>query len=126
MEKRLKMVLAGLVLSAGMAMAQTQISGTVISAEDGQPVIGASVKVVGTKMGTVTDIDGNFSLNAPAGSKLEISYIGMTSQTVSAKSGKMNINLQADRQNLDEVVVVAYGTAKKSSFTEKSGPWNTT
>ena len=71
MEKRLKMVLAGLVLSAGMAMAQTQISGTVISAEDGQPVIGASVKVVGTKMGTVTDIDGNFSLNAPAGSKLE-------------------------------------------------------
>ena len=71
MEKRLKMVLAGLVLSAGMAMAQTQISGTVISAEDGQPVIGASVKVVGTKMGTVTDIDGNFSLNAPAGSKLD-------------------------------------------------------
>ncbi|MBQ3857145.1 MAG: SusC/RagA family TonB-linked outer membrane protein [Prevotella sp.] len=117
MEKRLKMVLAGLVLSAGMAMAQTQISGTVISAEDGQPVIGASVKVVGTKMGTVTDIDGNFSLNAPAGSKLEISYIGMTSQTVSAKSGKMNINLQADRQNLDEVVVVAYGTAKRQSIT---------
>ncbi|SEA35503.1 TonB-linked outer membrane protein, SusC/RagA family [Segatella bryantii] len=117
MEKRLKMVLAGLVLSAGMAMAQTQISGTVISAEDGQPVIGASVKVVGTKMGTVTDIDGNFSLNAPAGSKLEISYIGMTSQTVTSKGGKLNVNLQPDRQNLDEVVVVAYGTAKRQSIT---------
>ena len=79
MEKRLTTFIACLFLSLGMALAQTQVSGKVTSAEDGEPIIGASIKVVGTKTGAVTDIDGNFSLNAPAGAKLEISYIGMNS-----------------------------------------------
>ncbi len=116
MEKRLMTVVAGLALSTSMAFAQSQISGNVTASEDGSPVIGASIKVVGTNTGTVTDIDGNFSLNAPAGAKLEITYIGMQSKSV--KAGKnMKIVLDADNHSLDEVMVVAYGTAKKSSFT---------
>ena len=95
MEQRLMTVAAALVVSTSMAFAQSQISGKVTSSEDGSPVIGASVKIAGTKTGTVTDVDGNFSLNAPAGAKLEISYIGMVSKTV--KAGKnMKVLLDAD------------------------------
>ena len=116
MEKRLMTVVAGLALSTSMAFAQSQISGNVTASEDGSPVIGASIKVVGTNTGTVTDIDGNFTLNAPAGAKLEITYIGMQSKSV--KAGKnMKIVLDADNHSLDEVMVVAYGTEKKSAFT---------
>ena len=116
MEKRLMTVVAGLALSTSMAFAQSQISGKVTASEDGSPVIGASIKVVGTNTGTVTDIDGNFTLSAPAGAKLEITYIGMQSKSV--KAGKnMKIVLDADDHALDEVMVVAYGTAKKSAFT---------
>ena len=70
MEKRLMTFLAGLALSVGTTFAQSQVSGKVTSSEDGSPVIGASIKVAGTNTGTVTDIDGNFSLNAPANAKL--------------------------------------------------------
>ena len=109
-------LVAGLTLSTSMAFAQSQISGKVTASEDGSPVIGASIKVAGTNTGTVTDIDGNFSLNAPAGSKLEISYIGMVSKTV--KAGRnLNIVMDSDNHSLDEVMVVAFGTAKKSAFT---------
>ena len=76
MEKRLMTFIACLFLSLGMALAQTQVSGKVTSAEDGEPVIGASIKVAGTNTGTVTDVDGNFSLNVPAGAKLEVTYLG--------------------------------------------------
>ena len=120
MEKRLMTVVAAIAVSTSMAFAQSQISGKVTSSEDGSPVIGASIKVVGTNTGTVTDIDGNFSLNAPAGAKLEISYIGMQSKTV--KAGKnLNITLDSDNQSLDDVVVVAYGTATKGTFTGSAG-----
>ena len=74
---------ACLFLSIGMALAQSRVSGKVTSAEDGHPVVGATVKVVGQKnTGTVTDIDGNFSLNVSDNAKLEISYIGMVSKIV--------------------------------------------
>ena len=77
MEKRFMTFVACLFLSIGMALAQSRISGKVTSAEDGQPVVGATIKVVGQKnTGTVTDVDGNFTLNVPAGAKIEISYIG--------------------------------------------------
>ena len=116
MEKRLMTVVAAIAVSTSMAFAQSQISGKVTSSEDGSPVIGASIKVAGTNTGTVTDIDGNFSLNAPAGSKLEISYISMVSKTV--KAGRnLNIVMDSDNHSLDEVMVVAFGTAKKSAFT---------
>ena len=116
MEKRLMTFIAAAALSMGTAFAQSQVSGKVTSSEDGTPVIGASIKVAGTNTGTVTDIDGNFSLNAPAGAKLEITYIGMNPKSV--KAGKnMKVILDPDDKALDEVIVVAYGTAKKSAFT---------
>ena len=116
MEKRLMTVAAAIAVSTSMAFAQSQISGKVTSSDDGQPVVGASIKVAGTNTGTVTDIDGNFALNAPAGAKLEITYIGMQSKTAKASSN-MKIVLNPDNKSLDEVIVVAYGKAKKSSFT---------
>ena len=111
MEKRLMTFIACLFLSLGMALAQTQVSGTITSSEDGSPVIGASIKVAGTNTGTVTDVDGNFSLNAPAGAKLEITYLGMVPKTVKADK-KMKIVLDADDKTLDEVVVTAMGISR--------------
>lgn len=84
----------------------------------GIPVIGANVVIVGTTIGTITDIDGNFVLSAPEGATLEISYIGYLPQTVKADSGKeLKIVLKEDSKSLDEVVVVGYGTQKKVNLT---------
>lgn len=118
MKRRITMLLAGLFLALGTALAQKVVSGTVISGEDGQPIIGAAIKAVGLNVGTVTDIDGNFSFELPKGeSKVVVSYVGMASQTLTGGQG-MKITLKPDqKQNLDEVVVVAYGTAKKSAYT---------
>ena len=117
MKKRLTMFLATLLLCMGTALAQTKISGTVLSQEDGQPIIGAAVKVDGTGTGMLTDVNGRFNLTLPAGKKqLTISYLGFESQTVTAKNG-MRVFLKSDAAALDEIIVVAYGTAKKSSFT---------
>ncbi len=117
MEKRIMTFIACLFLSIGMALAQTHVSGKVTSSEDGAPVIGASVKVVGSKTaGTVTDVNGGFSLNVPENAKIEISSIGMVTKVV--KAGKnMNVVLDIDQHSIDEVMVIAYGTQKKSSFT---------
>ena len=118
MVKKLTMILAGLFLSIGMATAQTQISGTVVSEEDGEPIIGASVIVVGaTNVGVATDIDGRFTLTLPAGrNMLRVSYVGMATKEVAARNG-MVVNLVSDANSLDEIVVVAYGTQKKTSLT---------
>ena len=115
MEKRLCLVLASLFLCIGMAFAQGKISGTVISQDDGMPVIGASVLVQGTKTGTVTDIDGNFTLDDVEGKKLVISYVGMESQTVTARNG-MKVTLKADSHNLQEVVVTGMTVQDKRLF----------
>ena len=117
MKKRLTSVMLFLALGMGVASAQTsQITGKVVG-DDGEPVIGASVIVKGTTVGTVTDFDGNFVLNVPSnGKQLEISYVGMKKQLVKV-APKMNIVMESDSQALDEVMVVAYGTAKKSAFT---------
>ena len=115
MEKRLMTFIACLFLSLGMALAQTQVSGKVTSAEDGEPIIGASVKVVGTNTGTVTDIDGNFSLVLPNGkNSVKVSYIGMQDKTVVLKAGNNKIVLASDAKNLDEVVVTAMGITRQS------------
>ena len=106
------MLVGGLVLSSGMAFAQSSVTGTVVSQEDGSPVIGASIKIVGTKTGTATDVDGNFVL--PVTDKnavLEISYLGMQTKKVKASS-KMKIVLVSDSRNLDEVVVTAMGITR--------------
>lgn len=116
MEKRLMMVLVTMLLSFGTMFAQNLIKGTVVSSEDGQPVIGATVKVVGTKEGTVTDANGQFEIKTGTGALLEFSYIGMETKNAKA-SANMRVILVPDNQMLDEVMVVAYGTAKKQSVT---------
>lgn len=96
--------------------AQSVINGTVVAATDGEPIVGATVKVKGVNQGTVTDVNGKFSINAEAGKSLIVSYIGMHSVEVKAKNG-MSVQLTADDKILDEVIVVAYGTQKKTSLT---------
>jgi TonB-linked SusC/RagA family outer membrane protein len=97
----------------------TSVRGVVLSEDDGEPVIGASVAVKGSSTGTVTDIDGAFALEAPEGATLVVSYVGMKTFEVRPRSGSGSLRLlmATDAKALDEVIVVAYGTAKKSSFT---------
>ena len=117
MKKRLTMLLTMLLLVVGVAFSQTKVNGTVVSQEDGEPVVGASVLVVGTQTGTVTNAEGKFSLTVPAGkSTLRITYVGMEPIEVSARAN-MRIVLTSDSKALDEVIVVAFGQQKKSSFT---------
>lgn len=94
------------------------VKGTVVD-NMGEPVIGASVKVVGTTNGAVTDLDGNFALtNVPKNATVEISYIGYTTQKVSvAGKSDLKVTLQEDNKALDEVVVVGYGVQRKSDVT---------
>ena len=117
MLRKTMMLLVLLVTCVLMAAAQTErASGTVVS-EDGQPIVGASVLLVGTKMGTITDVDGHFTLNQipVKANKVKVSYLGMQSKTVPL-SAKMTITLAEDNNTLNDVLVVAYGTAKKSSY----------
>ena len=105
----------GLFLSVS-AFAQSTITGQVKDAT-GEPVIGASVLINGTSNGTVTDLDGNFSISVQPGATLTISYIGFQKQQVAAANG-MVITLQEDQaQQMNEVVVIGYGAVKKSDLT---------
>lgn len=88
-----------------------------VTSSDGEPIIGASVIVKGKGTGTITDLDGNFSLNVPSGTTLTISYIGCISQDIVASNKPVNIVLKDDSKNLDEVVVVGFGTQKKVNLT---------
>ncbi|ERK40355.1 TonB-linked outer membrane protein, SusC/RagA family [Segatella baroniae F0067] len=116
MQKRLSMFLACLFLSLGMAMAQVQVSGTVVSSEDNEPIIGASVKVKGTALGTITNMDGEFHLSVSSNAHLVVSYIGMKTQEVAVKTGKMRIVLHPDNQTLNEVVVTGMQKMDKRLF----------
>jgi len=99
-------------IGVGLVNAQSKsVSGKVTSAEDGQPVIGASVMVKGTTTGTITGVNGDFTLSVPASAKtLVISYVGMKSMEVEAKSG-LNIKLESDALTIDELVVTGIGAA---------------
>jgi len=116
--KRLTYLLFCLVLGIGLASAQTtRVTGTVTSADDGEPIIGATVMAKGTNVGTVTDYNGAFELNVPNSTKvLVISYVGMITQEVPVQSN-VRVVLQSDTQNLEEVVVVAYGTQSARTVT---------
>ena len=93
------------------------VTGQVID-ENGEPMIGVSVLVKGTKVGAITDFDGNFKLNAPAGAKeLQVTYMGYQAQDVKITSGHMIIKMEPDNKLLDEVVVIGYGTMKKRDLT---------
>lgn len=120
MERKLSVMLIAVfcLLFGGKALAQSTVSGTVFSSEDDSPIIGASIKIQGTKMGAATDIAGKFRLeNVKKGATLVVTYIGMQTKTVKAGEN-MKIYLTSDSKSLDEVVVqVAYGAAKKSTLT---------
>lgn len=120
MERKLSVMLIAVfcLLFGGKALAQSTVSGTVFSSEDDSPIISASIKIQGTKMGAATDIDGKFRLeNVKKGATLVVTYIGMQTKTVKAGEN-MKIYLTSDSKSLDEVVVqVAYGAAKKSTLT---------
>ena len=105
-------------IGAGVLKAQS-VTGTVTSGTDNEPLIGASVQVQGTKVGTVTDLDGNFKIDAKNGQTLEVSYLGFITQKVKVTAGGANLNivLQEDKQSLEEVVVVGYGVQKKKLVT---------
>ncbi|MBR2242473.1 MAG: carboxypeptidase-like regulatory domain-containing protein, partial [Prevotella sp.] len=117
MEKRLMTLLACLFLVFGTALAQTKVSGTVISADDGEPVIGASVMIKGTKTGAITDVNGKFSLNSPQSNpQIVVTYVGMVSQTL--RGGQdMRIVLESDATTIDEVVVTGMQKMDKRLFT---------
>ena len=110
------MFLVSLFISAGIATAQTQVSGTVISSEDNEPIIGASVIVEGSKTGAVTDQNGNFTLSVPKGKKIVASYIGMRPQTLSPKP-TMKITLSPNNETLTEVVVTGVSNMDRRMFT---------
>ncbi len=113
----LRAALMAILLVAGVsAYAQTTASGTVIDAANGEPIIGASILEIGTTNGTITDFDGNFTLNVQPGAKLAISYMGYKTQELAA-AANMAVKLGEDSELLDEVVVVGYGVVKKGDAT---------
>lgn len=119
MKKKLFLLCTCFFAYISIAMAQvSKVTGVVISEEDNLPIVGASVLIKGTNTGTVTDIDGKFTLgNIPANAKkVIISFIGMQSRELDIKP-ELNVILKSDTEVLDEVVVTGYGVTKKSTFT---------
>ena len=113
---RFLFMLLTIFMTSMTAFAQKQnFSGTVVDSE-GEPIIGASVVQKGTSQGSITDIDGNFTVNAEAGTTLVVSYIGYTSQEIAA-APNMRVTLKQDAESLNEVVVIGYGVQKKSVVT---------
>ena len=111
---RMLVLLLGLFLSVG-AFAQMDVKGHVKDAQ-GEPIIGATVRVVGTQTATVSDFDGNFILKASQGADISVSYVGYQTQTVKA-APTLEITLQEDATMLNDVVVIGYGAVKKSDLT---------
>ena len=116
MKKRLMLWLVCLFAGVNLVLAQTStVTGVVTSSEDGEPVVGASVLVVGTNMGVITDIDGKFAIsNVPASAKtLRVSFVGMQSQDVAITPGRtISVTLHTNAELLDEVVVTAMGISR--------------
>ena len=115
---RLFLVLCITALSMTLVQAQERTYSGVVKGSDGQPVIGASVEVVGTTVGTSTGLDGDYTIKANQGSKIKFSFLGTKSVTVTAGgSSTVNVTLEDDATALDEVVVQAFGTVKKKDLT---------
>lgn len=115
MKKRLTLLLGCLLIGIGSITAQTlKITGIVLSEDDKQPVVGASIMVKGTELGTITDVDGRFTLlNVPkTANLLQISFVGMKTELVPIKP-VLRVLMKSDSQLVDEVVIVGYGSAKK-------------
>ncbi len=117
--KKLLLLIVALAIGVSTMFAQTkQIKGNVTSSDDGSPIPGVSVSVKGTTSGTVTNFDGNYSLIVPNSAEvLLFSFVGMKSQEVQITGTELNVVMTPDVIGVDEVLVVAYGTSKRSSFT---------
>ncbi len=117
MKQKLTMTLACLFIMVGSALAQTKVTGVVTSSEDGQPVTGVSVKVVGTNIGALTNVDGEFTITVPNNnSRLQFTYIGMQPKTMKAEAS-MRVVLDPDSKVLGEVVVTGMQKMDKRLFT---------
>ena len=115
--KKLFLLLMTVCSLAFTAMADRTVQGQVTDAATGEPLIGATVQPVGRGQGVATDIDGAFTLKVPDNvSYLNVSYVGYKAQQV-AVANYVNVALEAENTTFDEVIVVAYGTSKKTSFT---------
>lgn len=126
MKKTLLLLFVCLFSGINFAQAQVTVKGTVVSSDNNEPVIGASILVKGTTNGTITDINGQFTLTniSPSNKTIVVSFIGMETQEVAIKP-QMKIMMAATTEVMDEVMVVAYGTAKKSAFTGSAKMINT-
>ena len=125
MRKIALMLLSIVLLGIFVAEAQVKtITGTVTSSEDGVGIPGVSVSVKGTTVGTVTNIDGYYQLNVPEdGEFLVFSFVGMKTKEAPIQGSVVDVALDPDVIGVDEVMVVAYGTTKKSSFTGSLMLW---
>lgn len=118
MKQRIVLLSVILLCALGINAQNITITGTVMAADEPDPVIGASVMVKGTTTGTISDFDGNFSVEAQVGSVLQISYIGYKTQEIKISGTQpLKITLQPDNVQLEEVVAIGYGTMKKSDLT---------
>ncbi|MBN1340069.1 MAG: TonB-dependent receptor [Bacteroidales bacterium] len=118
LDKMLLSLFLMLILVSGVVAQEINVSGTVTDAEDGIGLPGVTILLKGTTNGTVTDIDGNFAITVPQNSTLVFSYVGYETQEVIASQQKINISLSIESQMLEELIVIGYGTQKK---TDKTG-----
>ena len=114
-------ILAVMLCSFGLVSAQnsdvTTVTGTVLEQSSGQPLIGVSIWVKGSTQGTMTDLNGAFSIKTKVGETLKVSYIGYTAQEVKVSGKPIKISLTVNTKSLDEVVVIGYGTQKRKDVT---------
>ena len=109
---------AAIDFSVANPLQDRKVSGTVVSEADGEPLIGVSVYLKGNEgRGVITDLNGRYSLTVPSGATLVFSYVGYVSQEIEVKGSVVNVQLKEDSELLDEVVVVGYGTMKRSDLT---------
>ncbi len=118
MKRKINFLLALLLFGVGLVSAQQNlsVSGVVTDAGDGSPLVGVSVLIKGSSTGTITDMNGKYSLKVAQGSTLVFSYIGMESQQAAVKSNVINVKLTSDSKMLDEVVAVGYGSSRKQDI----------
>ncbi len=116
--RKLFLILMTLIVSGLAVSAQTRTyHGTVVDGSNNEPLIGATIMPVGGGQGVATDVDGKFTLNVPANVRqAKVTYVGYNAQTVTLQNN-MTIHLHSTSSDLDDVVVVAYGTANKESLT---------
>lgn len=119
MKRYFLLVVSLLIMFVGVAMAQSTVTGVVMAEGEPDPVIGANVVLKGTTSGTITDFDGNFSIEAKAGDVLIFSYLGYKTQEVKVANpaAPIKVTLVSDNVMLDEVVAIGYGAMKKSDLT---------